>query len=90
MGRIEKPLLPSRLIVGLLTTTGCMLLYILRSNLSVAIVAMVDKKTLVEENEDIDTQDLCYDGHHNNNTDYEPGYKVSKTLSQIFKVIKKF
>ncbi|CAG2123369.1 unnamed protein product, partial [Medioppia subpectinata] len=35
-------LLPKRLIVGLLGCIGCTFLYVLRSNISVAIIAMVE------------------------------------------------
>jgi hypothetical protein len=82
MNQSKKPLLSSRLIVGFLGCFGCALLYILRSNLSVAIVAMVDKRELDNENEDIESPDLCYTGHHNE-TEHDPGYRVSNSYEHL-------
>jgi hypothetical protein len=61
-----------RTIVSILGTTACALLFILRTNLSVAIVAMVNKDTINDYN--ITAPDLCY--HRLNTTDYDSGYKV--------------
>jgi hypothetical protein len=83
MNQPKKPLVSSRLIVGFLGCFGCTLLYILRSNLSVAIVAMVDKKELVDENEDIESPDLCYTEQHHNETEYDPGYRVSNSCKHF-------
>ncbi|XP_054160049.1 uncharacterized protein LOC128958258 [Oppia nitens] len=55
----NKPLVPCRLQIGILGCLGCTLLYILRSNLSVAIIAMVEETTSVSEDRH-KSQDLCY------------------------------
>jgi len=83
MNQSNKPLVSSRLIVGFLGCFGCALLYILRLNLSVAIVAMVDKKELVDEDEDVEGPDLCYTGQHHNETEYDPGYRVSNSCEHL-------
>ncbi|CAG2118590.1 unnamed protein product, partial [Medioppia subpectinata] len=59
---VGKPLVPKRLIVGLMGCLGCCLLYVLRSNLSVAIIAMVNELEVIEEEDTIiQDNDLCYD-----------------------------
>ena len=78
--RSEQPLIPSRLKVGVLGCIGCTLLYLLRSNLSVTIIAMVDEKALIEEQEVNGTDDLCYDVWKYNKTK-ESGYHVSFACS---------
>jgi hypothetical protein len=77
-GNIDKPLVPRRFIVGLLGCLGCCLLYVLRSNLSVAIIAMVDEIEVTEEDNTIQDTDLCYDIHNRiNASNSGPIYHVN-------------
>ena len=84
--RIQKTYVPSRVIVGVLGCLGCCLLYVLRSNLSVAIIAMVDEKQVIENNNESNNsqsmidKDLCYDIHSVNKSDVISNYKVSVNL----------
>lgn len=71
-----EPLMASRVKVGILGCIGCTLLYILRSNLSVAIIAMVDEKAVIKDEEGNRTGDLCYDIKAFNRTG-ESHYHVS-------------
>ncbi|XP_054160050.1 putative inorganic phosphate cotransporter [Oppia nitens] len=73
----KPPVIPCRVTVGVLGSLGCMLLFVVRSNLSVAIIAMVDEKLLLTTETNINNnsavnsdntnnfnnnnQDICYD-----------------------------
>ena len=77
--RSEKPLIPLRLRVGVLGCLGATLLYLVRSNLSLTILAMVDEKAVLEDEEQNKTNpndDLCYDIWSYNRTKGH-GYHVS-------------
>ena len=54
-------LVPTRLVVGLLVYTACVLLIVLRSGLSVAIIAMVDERRVIAVDSHANDSDLCYD-----------------------------
>lgn len=74
-----KPVIAQRLIVGILGTTACALLYIIRTNLSVAIVAMVKKDINIDDDIQNDTNQFCYD-EPRNKTNNEYDYKVSQII----------
>ena len=81
--RSERPLIPRRLIVGILGCMGSTLIYLLRANMSVAIIAMVDEKALIEDQETNHTDDLCYDVWSYNRTK-DHGYHVSVLVDCLF------
>ena len=71
-------IISSRLWVAILGSIGCTLLVVLRSNLSVAIIAMVDERDVIEYNNQTEDTDLCYDTNRaKNNSHKENGYQVS-------------
>ena len=74
--RSRKTLIPVRVTVGILGCMACTLVYTLRSCLSVAIIAMVDEKLVIEDNEQNNTVlDVCYD-FTSHNTTQESHYHV--------------
>ena len=75
----SDPIIPSRLKVGILGCLGCTLLYLLRSNLSVAIIAMVDEKAVIIEEEHGKEGDLCYVLQPNSNKSDGSHFHVSLT-----------
>ena len=78
----DKPLVPYRALVAVLGGLGCTLLYVLRSNLSVAIIAMVDEKAILEDKGNMTgvLHDVCFDFGLQNTTK-ESHYRVSKLYS---------
>ena len=68
----------SRLWVAILGSIGCTLLIVLRSNLSVAIIAMVDERDVIKDNNQTEDTDLCYDIKRAINTSHKDSeYQVS-------------
>lgn len=51
---------PNRLVVGLLVYIGCVFLIMMRSGLSVAIIAMVDERSALAVDTPVNDTDLCY------------------------------
>ena len=72
----RKNFIPVRVTVGILGCLGSTLVYVLRSCLSVAIIAMVDEKLVIEDNEQNNTVlDVCYN-FTSRNTSQESHYHV--------------
>ncbi|CAG2117364.1 unnamed protein product [Medioppia subpectinata] len=84
-----KPLVPKRFIVGLMGCLSCFMLYVLRSNLSVAIIAMVDELEVIEEDTTAHGNDLCYDINTRinvtklTNTYHGPKYMWSQSVQGV-------
>ncbi|CAG2104507.1 unnamed protein product, partial [Medioppia subpectinata] len=81
-----KPNPSPDIMVGVLGSIGCTLVYLLRSNLSVAIIAMVDERTIQADRDDMQTDDLCYDSSTYNKTgghEYKGTYIWSESIQGV-------
>ena len=79
--KTRKRFISSRLILCILGTIGCGLMYSLRVNLSVAIVSMVNQTSLPHNFDDYNQSDeLCYD-YKSNTHDTEDNYTVISNIS---------
>jgi hypothetical protein len=83
-----KRLISSRRIVCVLGATGCALLYSLRINLSVAIVAMVNHTQHEFHhhetgNDTLESEQLCFDISNNSSANDQENDEVSKTHDRM-------